>query len=109
MKLTAITPLIKAPRTNEAFRVDQVAAMLQANLYMNAKVYTGTEQYTKALPLITKKSRDQHIDCIMNYKLFLADNDKNGAQNEFIFAIALIYVRKLIGTTFLTHAPVGGV
>jgi hypothetical protein len=53
--LTAITPLLKAPKSNEAFRVDQAAAwMLQANLYMNAKVYIGKDHYAEALPLITK-------------------------------------------------------
>jgi hypothetical protein len=39
-ELTAITPLLKAAKIDKAFRVDQAAAwMLQANLYMNAKVY----------------------------------------------------------------------
>jgi hypothetical protein len=39
-ELTAITPLLKEPKSNEAYRVDQAAAwMLQAKLYMNAKVY----------------------------------------------------------------------
>jgi hypothetical protein len=42
--------------------------------------------------------------------LFLADNDKKWGTNEFIFAIAFDgAVHKLYGTTFLTHAPVGGV
>jgi hypothetical protein len=110
-ELTAITPLLKAPRTNEAFRVDQAAAwMLQANLYMNAKVYTGTEQYTKALPLITKITGSTYRLHTNYNQLFLADNDKNGAQNEFIFAIAFDGLRTQTygGTTFLTHAPVGG-
>jgi hypothetical protein len=42
--------------------------------------------------------------------LFLADNDKNGAQNEFIFAIAFDGTKTQTygGTTFLVHAPVGG-
>ncbi|MDG2433010.1 RagB/SusD family nutrient uptake outer membrane protein [Flavobacterium sp.] len=110
-ELTAITPLLKAPRTNEAFRVDQAAAwMLQANLYMNAKVYTGTDQYTKALPLITKIMGSTYRLHTNYNQLFLADNDKNGAQNEFIFAIAFDGLRTQTygGTTFLTHAPVGG-
>jgi hypothetical protein len=35
---------------------------------------------------------------------------KNGAQNEFIFAIAFDGLHtNLWGPTFLTHAPVGGV
>jgi len=110
-ELTAITALLKAPKTNEAFRVDQAAAwMLQAKLYMNAKVYIGTDKYAAAVPLITKivgSSYSLHN----NYnQLFLADNDKNGAQNEFIFAIAFDGLRTQTygGTTFLTHAPVGG-
>jgi hypothetical protein len=52
--LTAITPLLKEPKSNEAYRVDQAAAwMLQAKLYMNAKVYIGSDNYA-AVPLITK-------------------------------------------------------
>jgi hypothetical protein len=43
-ELTAITPLLKEPKSNEAYRVDQAAAwMLQAKLYMNAKVYIGSD------------------------------------------------------------------
>jgi len=110
-ELTAITPLMKEPKTNEAYRVDQAAAwMLQAKLYMNAKVYIGTDNYAAAVPLITKivgSSYSLHS----NYnQLFFADNDKNGAQNEFIFAIAFdgIHTQTYGGTTFLTHAPVGG-
>jgi hypothetical protein len=110
-ELTAIEPLLKAPKTNEAYRVDQAAAwMLQAKLYMNAKVYIGTDKYAEAVPLINKiigSSYSLHS----NYnQLFYADNDKNGAQNEFIFAIAFDGLRTQTygGTTFLTHAPVGG-
>jgi len=115
-ELTAITPLLKAPKTNEAYRVDQAAAwMLQAKLYMNAKVYVNTDKYAAAVPLITKvvgsgyaiNTNAEHT----GYKeLFLADNDKNGAQNEFIFAISYdgLHTQTYGGTTFLTHAPVGG-
>jgi hypothetical protein len=54
-ELTAITPLLKEPKSNEAYRVDQAAAwMLQAKLYMNAKVYIGSDNYAAAVPLITK-------------------------------------------------------
>ena len=110
-ELTAITPELKAPKSNEAFRVDQAAAwMLQANLYMNAKVYTGTDHYAAAVPLITKITGSAYKLHTNYNQLFLADNDKNGAQNEFIFAIAFDGLRTQTygGTTFLTHAPVGG-
>jgi hypothetical protein len=60
--------------------------MLHANLH-ECKSYTGTEQYTKALPLITK-SLALLIDFIQittNYSLLITT--KNGAQNEFICCI----------------------
>jgi hypothetical protein len=120
-ELTAITPLLKAAKSNEAFRVDQAAAwMLQANLYMNENVYlkaslTNTTNFAKALPLLNKVitsgySINDNPERTGYGELFLADNDKNGAQNEFIFAIAFDGLRTQTygGTTFLTHAPVGG-
>lgn len=50
------------------------------------------------------------ICIIVILKLFMADNDTNGAQNEFIFAIAFdgLRTKTFGGTTYLTHAPVGG-
>ncbi|MFV8336354.1 RagB/SusD family nutrient uptake outer membrane protein [Flavobacterium sp. RSP29] len=110
-ELTAITPELKAPKTNEAYRVGQAAAwMLQAKLYMNAKVYTGTDNYVAAVPLITKIIGSPYVLHTNYNQLFFADNDKNGAQNEFIFAIGYdgIHTQTYGGTTFLTHAAVGG-
>ncbi len=110
-ELIEVTPLLKAPGMNEKYRVDQAAAwMLLAKLYMNAEVYTGTPRYADALPLvnnIVSSSYTLHDDY---NELFLADNDTNGAQNEFIFAVAFdgIYTKTFGGTTYLTHAPVGG-
>ena len=102
---------MKAPRTNEQFRVDQAAAwMLKAKLYMNAQVYIGESKYAEALPLINDIIASNYT-LHPNYReLFLADNDVNGAQNEFIFAISYdgLYTRTFGGTTYLTHAPVGG-
>jgi hypothetical protein len=84
--------------------------MLQAKLYMNAKVYIGTDNYTGALPLINKVIASGYALHTNYNQLFLADNDRNGAQNEFIFAIAFdgLKTQTYGGTTFLTHAPVGG-
>ena len=110
-ELTAITPELKAPKSNEAYRVDQAAAwMLQAKLYMNAKVYIGTDNYTGALPLINKVIGSGYALHNNYNQLFFADNDRNGAQNEFIFTIAFdgLKTQTYGGTTFLTHAPVGG-
>jgi hypothetical protein len=110
-ELTAIAPLLKAPKTNEQFRVDQAAAwMLQAKLYMNSQVYINTDKYAAALPLIAKVTGTGYALHNNYNQLFLADNDKNGAQNEFIFAVAFDGIRTQGwgGTTFLVHAPVGG-
>ncbi|MBF0693868.1 MAG: RagB/SusD family nutrient uptake outer membrane protein [Flavobacterium sp.] len=110
-ELTEIYPELKAPRTNEYPRIDQVAAlMLRAKLYMNARVYTGVERYSDALPLLTEIINSGY-SLHTNYdELFLADNDRNGAQNEVIFAVAFdgLYTKTFGGTTFLVHAPVGG-
>ena len=110
-ELTAITPELKSPKSNEAYRVDQAAAwMLQAKLYMNSQVYIGTDNYAAAVPLINKVISSGYAIHDNYNELFLADNDKNGAQNEFIFAIAFdgLHTQTFGGTTFLTHAPVGG-
>ena len=110
-ELTAISSELKAPKANEAYRVDQAAAwMLQAKLYMNAKVYIGTDNYAGAVPLITKVIGSGYALHTNYNQLFFADNDKNGAQNEFIFVIGFdgIHTQTYGGTTFLTHAPVGG-
>jgi hypothetical protein len=110
-ELTAITPLLKAPKTNEQYRVDQAGAwMLQAKLYMNSGVYIGTDKYADALPLINKIIASPYKLHTDYNQLFLADNDKNGSQNEFIFAVAFdgLHTQTYGGTTFLTHAPVGG-
>jgi uncharacterized membrane protein YheB (UPF0754 family) len=88
-ELTAISSIIERANQNEAYhRVDQAAAwMLQAKLYMNAKVYIGSDNHA-AVPLITKITGSNYALHTNYNELFLADNDKNGAQNEFIFAIA---------------------
>ena len=92
-------------------RADKGAAwMLLANVYLNAEVYTGTSRYPDAMTY-TQKVINAGYTLHDNYEeLFFADNDQNGAQNEFIFAVAFdgINTQTYGGTTFLTHAPVGG-
>lgn len=110
-ELTAIDPLLKAPKENEYPRVDQVGAwMLKAKLYMNAKVYIGTEKYADALPVLTKVINSGYALHADYRQLFIADNDRNGSQNEVIFAVAFdgLNTKTYGGTTFLVHAPVGG-
>ncbi len=110
-ELKEIEPLLKEPRTNDYPRADRAAAwMLEAKLYMNAQVYIGTDRFNDAFtPLnnIIGAGYSLHTDYD---ELFLADNDRNGAQNEVIFAIAFdgLKTQTYGGTTFLVHAPIGG-
>lgn len=110
-ELTAINSELKDPKTNEYPRADKAAAwMLHAKLYMNAKVYIGTDKYAEAMPII-KEIITSGYSLHSNYRqLFIADNDRNGAQNEIIFAVAFdgLNTKTYGGTTFLVHAPVGG-
>ncbi|HRN97906.1 MAG TPA: RagB/SusD family nutrient uptake outer membrane protein, partial [Flavobacterium sp.] len=100
------------PNSNEAFRIDRAALwMLQGKLYMNAGVYVGTDRYNDAQIALEKIFNQSSYTLHDNYReLFLADNDTNGAQNEFIFAVNFdgINTKTFGGTTYLTHAPVGG-
>lgn len=110
-ELTAINGELKAPRTNVYPRIDQVAAwMLKAKLYMNAKAYINSEKYADAIPVL-ENIIGSGYQLHSNWReLFYADNDRNGAQNEVIMAVAFdgLNTKTYGGTTFLTHAPVGG-
>ena len=100
--------LLPEPKTNEFGRVDKAALwMLMANLYLNAEIYTGTPKYTEAADYSSKVIAAGYSLQPKYSDLFLADNSKSP---EFIFAVAFDGVRTKSygGTTFLTHAPVGG-
>ncbi|MDN3583090.1 RagB/SusD family nutrient uptake outer membrane protein [Mucilaginibacter flavus] len=96
-----------APRF-EYGRADKGAAdMLLAKLYLNAKVYTGTDRSTDAITYSSKVIADGY-SLEPNFKnLFLADNNKS---NEIIFPITFdgLHTTGYGGITYLIHAPVGG-
>ncbi len=101
-------------KTNEYGRVDKTAAkFLLAQIYLNAKVYTGNEMFNEAGTLcadIINNSGYTFANVPYSY-LFSADNDTNGAQSEFIFPI--ISDGNAIratggGMSFILHASIGG-
>src|SRR5437870_12326686 len=98
-----------APHAKEYGRADKAAvSALLARMYLNAQVYTGTAHYNDAITY-SKKVIDAGYSLISNYQwLMRADNQQN--TSEFIFTIN--YDGKKTqnwgGTTFLTHASVGG-
>ncbi|HMO61958.1 MAG TPA: RagB/SusD family nutrient uptake outer membrane protein [Ferruginibacter sp.] len=100
---------LPAPRTNDYGRADRAAAWsLLARLYLNAEVYTGTAKYTDAITY-SKRVIDAGYSLITDYRqLMLADNHRH--VNEFIFTINYDGLRTqgFGGTTFLTHASIGG-
>lgn len=108
-ELKEIEPLLRAPRSNEYGRVDQAACWaLMARLYLNAKVYSGTDRYADAATY-AKKVIDAGYSLTPNYRnLMLADNDQV-AKNEFILTVNYDGTRTQCygGTTFLINASNG--
>jgi hypothetical protein len=98
------------PATNEYGRANKAAVWaLLARLYLNAEVYTGTPRYTDAMTYAKKVIDLNTYSLLSNYRwLMLADNNVNNP--EFIFTINYdgLKTQGYGGTTFLTHASVGG-
>ena len=104
---------------NEYGRIDQVAAWaLLSKLYLNAEVWTGEPKYTDCVNFSNQVMNSSYSIHTIDHngngtaydELFLADNNTNGAQNEFIFTLNFdgIQSQTFGGTTFLVHAAVGG-
>ena len=103
------TNVLLAPR-GEYARADRAMCWtLLTKLYLNAQVYTGANRATDAI-IYAKKVMAAGYSLTPTYaNLFLADNNKNGAQNEVIFPITFDGIRTQTygGMTYLVHAPVG--
>ena len=100
-------------KANEYGRIDKVAAkFLLAQIYLNSKVYTGTERNNEVATLCSEIINSGYTFANVPYAyLFSADNDKNGAQNEFIFPIISdgVAIRATGGgMSFILHASIGG-
>jgi hypothetical protein len=112
-ELNAIDSDLKASGTNEYGRIDKVAGkMLLAKLYLNAKVYIGQDKFADAATALAPVlSSTYSVNTSSSYaKCFMADNDTNGSQTEIIFPIRFegLTTQTYGGTTFITHASVGG-
>jgi len=118
-ELLDIQDKLKESGSNEYGRVDKVAAWaLLSRLYLNAESFVGTPMYDKCVTFSEKvmnstyqiNTHDANGNGTAYDELFLADNDSNGAQNEFIFELNFdgVHSQTYGGTTFLVHAAVGG-
>ena len=109
-ELKAIDALLVKPKANEYGRADEAAAWaLLARIYLNAKVYTGSDRYTDAITYAKKVIETGGYTLIDKYdNLMTADNQNNS--NEFILTINYSGAKTqgYGGTTFLTHAACGG-
>ena len=111
--------LLSDSGSSEYGRVDKVAAeALLSKLYLNSEVWTGIPKYDKCVAtselVINSTYSINTFDANGNGsaydELFLADNDVNGAQNEFIFTANFdgLSSQTYGGSTFLVHAAIGG-
>ncbi|WP_300602860.1 RagB/SusD family nutrient uptake outer membrane protein [Niabella sp.] len=108
-ELKDLENLLPDPAAENYGRANKAAVQaLLARLYLNAEAYTGTANYNDAVAY-SKKVINGGLSLIGDYRnLMRADNDKN--KSEFILTINYDgnNTQNYGGTTFLTHAPVGG-
>lgn len=108
-ELKAVEAELKAPRTNQYGRVDKAAAWtLLARLYLNAKVYTGTERNNDVITYANKVIGAGYQLKGDYESLFMADNHLNNPEVIFSINYDGIRTQTFGGTTFLVHAAVGG-
>ncbi|MFL5561564.1 MAG: RagB/SusD family nutrient uptake outer membrane protein [Gemmatimonadaceae bacterium] len=108
-ELKAIRPLLPPKSTGDYYgRASQAAVdMVLAHLYLNAKVYTGTDRYADARAA-AESAIAAGFTLDPSYKhLFQADNNTSP---ELIFTVPQdgVHTRTWGGLTFLIHASVGG-
>ena len=105
--------------SNEYGRVDNIAAnALLSRLYLNSEAWTGQDRYADCITYsqnvinsgYSLNMNDANGNGTAYDELFMADNDVNGAQNEFIFTLNFDGMQSQTygGTTFLVHAAIGG-
>ena len=91
---------------------------LLSRLYLNAETWIGTAKYSESVNFSNQvinstysiNTSDGNGNGSAYDELFLADNDRNGAQNEFIFVVNFdgLQSQTYGGTTFLVHGAIGG-
>lgn len=106
---SASEDLLKEPGQNEYARVDKVAAwFLLSRMYLNAKVWTGTDRYTDCLTYAKKVIDSNAYPLASDYRhIFLADNN---TCREIIWPLAQdgLRAQSSAGTNFYVKAFVNG-
>jgi hypothetical protein len=108
-ELKAIRSQLPAAKKGQYGRADQGALdMVLANLYLNAKVYTGTDRYSDARTAVEAVINSNAYSLDPNFlRMFSADNNTSP---ELIFTVPQdgVHTRTWGGMTYLVHAAVGG-
>ncbi|CAN5730944.1 RagB/SusD family nutrient uptake outer membrane protein [soil metagenome] len=105
-ELKAIEADLLPAHTNEYARADQGADWaLLARLYLNAKVYTGTDKNTEAITYSQKVLQAGYTLHPVYRELTIADNNLNTDENILTIAYDATYTQNWGGTTYLTHGP----
>ncbi|HEU0053668.1 MAG TPA: RagB/SusD family nutrient uptake outer membrane protein [Longimicrobium sp.] len=107
-ELNEIRPQLPAAHTGQYGRADQAAAsMLLAKLYLNSGVYTGTNRFAEARGAAEAVIGGGYSLDPNFRRIFSADNHTSP---EIIFPVPQdgLKTQSYGGTTFLTHASVGG-
>lgn len=108
-ELLAVEKELKEPKSNEYGRADKAAVWaLLSRLYLNAKVYTGTERNNDVITYCNKIISSGYGLKSKYGDLFLADNNLNNPEVILSINFDGINSKTWGGTTFLVHAPIGG-
>jgi len=108
-ELMAASEGLKAPKSNEYGRADQAAAWsLLARLYLNAKVYTGTDRNADVITYCNKVIGAGYTLNPSYENLFLADNNVNNPENILSVVYDGEHTQTNGGTTYMVHAAIGG-
>jgi hypothetical protein len=107
-ELKALDGQLVSARHNEYARADQAAAWaLLARLYLNAKVYTGTEHNTDAITYASKVISAGYALKSSYKTLFMSDNNQNNPEVILPIAYDAINSQNYGGTTFLVCSAHG--
>lgn len=105
--LTALIPLLKAPRSNESGRLDQAfARMILAKMYLNAEVYVGQNRYQDCMTQCEAIIAGGYVLEPNYLDNFRADNNTS---TEMIFAIQSdgLVTQNFGPTTVMVNGSVG--
>lgn len=107
-ELKEIDPLLMKPKSVYG-RADEAADWaLLARLYLNAKVYTGTDRSADALTYAGKIISSKVYSLMPQYKkLFMADNNINNPEVILPIQYDGVNTQNYGGTTFIINSSVG--